>query len=90
MQRERPGAVGQHPGQALERRGPGQRDQAVEREKARIAEGGCPPGLGAVEKGDAMAGALQGAGGCGADDAGANDDNGILIAHGPTLARLAR
>ena len=90
MEGERTVAVHQHLRQVLQRRRPRQRDQAVERQKARIAEGGRPAGLGAVEEGDGVAVALQGAGGGGADDAGADDDNGILIAHGARLARPVR
>ena len=53
----------------------------VDGDEARIAVGGGAAGLGAVEQGDGVALALQGAGGRGADDAGANDDDGILVVH---------
>ena len=86
MDGERAVAIHQHLGHALQGRGPGQRQHVVDGDEARIAVGGGPAGLGAVEQRDGVAGPLQGAGGRRADDAGADDDDG-LIAHEATLAR---
>ena len=93
MDGERTVPVHQHLRHLLQGGRPGQRDQAVDRQEAGIAEGGRIAGLGAVEQGDLVAGALQGAGGGGAHDAGADDDDraardGIvrLFAHGADVS----
>ena len=88
MQSEGTVTIHQHLRHLLQGRRSGQRNKAVERQEAGIAERSRLAGFGTVQKGDAMAGALQGAGGGGADDAGANDDDGV--AHGLTLARPLR
>ena len=89
MDGERAVAVHQHLRHALQGRRPGERQHVVDGDEARIAVGGRPAGLGAVEQGDGMAGALQGAGGRGADDAGADDDDGWIV-HAATLARRVK
>ncbi len=76
MQRERPVAVHQHLRHAFEGRWPGERQDVVDGDEAGIAVGGRAARLVAVDQRDDVAGALQGAGGGGADDSGANDDHG--------------
>ena len=77
MHGERAVAVHQHLRHALQGRRPRQRQHVVDGDEAGIAVGGRPAGLGAVEQGDGVPGALQGPGGGGPDDAGADDDDGI-------------
>ncbi len=89
MDRERPVAVHQHLRHALQGRRPGQRQHVVDGDEACIAIGSGPAGLGAVEQGYGVAGALQGARGRRAHNAGPDDDDG-LIAHEATLARPAK
>ena len=77
MHGQRPVAVHQHLRHALQRRRPGERQDMVDGDEAGIAVGGGLAGLGAVDQGDGMARSLQGPGSGGADDAGADDDDGI-------------
>ena len=79
MQRERPVPVHQHLRHLLQGGRPRQRDQAVDGQEAGIAEGGRVAGLGAVEQRHLVAVALQGAGRGGADDSGADDDDGVAL-----------
>ncbi len=80
MNGERAGAVHQHLRHPFQRRGPGERQDVVDGDEARIAVGRGPARFGAVEQGDAMPGALQGPRRRRSNDSGADDDDG-LIAH---------
>ena len=79
MDRERPVPVHQHLRHLLQGGRPRQRDQAVDGQEPGIAEGRRVARLGAVEKGHLVAVALQGAGSGGADDSGADDDDGVAL-----------
>ena len=86
MDGERPVAVHQHLRHALQGRRPGERQDMVDGDEAGIAVGRRSAGLAAVDQGDGMSFALQGAGGRSADDSGADNDD-RLVVHGRTLAR---